>query len=355
MSLRCSYLDLLLDLNVLAVNSYRQVCFVGGYGIRGVGVLLTAIGRVIRGRLVFHLIHNLLELHDLVIVGWRPRSGRFVVESCLWDIVPGAIARNAGERVRQVNPRTDEDGTSRQGDGLVPEGNEQRHDHAAAGRITGEDNRAWVLVLQQVQVGCEAVVKAAGERKLGRQPVPRCKRPGLELPRMALQLVPVLVDTSKEIGTPVYIEHDSVSRVAFPLTLAMVMPHLDPLRLQLLPRHSPLPPLAPANFLDSIRTELVLEQGSSSSKLGIGNRYFGDSDPLGMRNPLAGESLQLLDGVMRCESKKRPYEMKALVIRYVGCRFLSQWLAIQILQSVSQLVPIPPGRRATLSLEPSDG
>lgn len=227
-----------------------------------------------------------------------------MVESCLWDIVPGAVARNAGERVRQVNPRTDEDGTGRQGDGSVPEGNEQRHDHPAAGRITGEDNRARVLVLQQVQIGCQAVVQAAWERKLGRQPVPRRKRPGLELPRMSLQLVPVLVDTSKEISTSMDIEHDSVSRVACPLTLAMVVPHLDPLRLQCFPRYSPLPPLAPASFLDSIRTKLFLEQGTSSSKLGIGNRYFVDSDPLRMRYPLAGKSLQLLDGVMGCESKE---------------------------------------------------
>ena len=62
----------------------------------------------------------------------------------------------------------------------------------------------------------------------------------LQLSGMALELIPMFVHASKEVGTPMYIKHYSFALLAPPFI--KVSPHLDPLCLQDAVVSTPLPP-----------------------------------------------------------------------------------------------------------------
>ena len=142
-----------------------------------------------------------------------------------------------------------------------------------------------------MEVRRQTVVQAAGEGKLWREAVPGRKHPRLELAGVALHLVAVLVDASEEVGAAVDIEHDAAARVAAPLALVVVGPHLYPLGLERAAGLPPLPPLAAADLADAIGPQLRLEDGGGVRDLVLGDLLLLDLDPLRVRNPLRGEGL----------------------------------------------------------------
>jgi hypothetical protein len=62
-----------------------------------------------------------------------------------------------------------------------------------------------------------------------------------------------------------------------------------------------------------------------------------DSDPLRMWDPLAGEGLQLLDGVTGGMGQKGADQVQSLVIGEMRCGLVGQGLPVQVLFRVSLL------------------
>ena len=151
---------------------------------------------------------------------------------------------------------------------------------------------------------------------------------------MSLQLIAVFVDTTEVIGTAMNIEHDPLGLgIAGRFALVVVGLHLDPFGLQGFPGFAPLPPIAAANLPDAIGTKLLLEKGSGLVELLTGDFDFLDANPLRMGNPLRGESLEIFDGVMRCEGQKRPDQVQAFIVGEMCGRSLSQGFTVEILGS----------------------
>jgi hypothetical protein len=63
----------------------------------------------------------------------------------------------------------------------------------------------------KVLMEVRTVVETAWERKLGRESVFGRQHSSLELARMSLHLIAMLVDTAKEVGAAMNIEHDAVA------------------------------------------------------------------------------------------------------------------------------------------------
>lgn len=76
------------------------------------------------------------------------------------------------------------------------------------------------------------------------------KDSGFQLPSMALELIAVFIDTPKEVGSPMYIEHDPLALFAFPSI--KVSPHLNPLGLQGAAVSSPLPPFLSSYLVNAM-------------------------------------------------------------------------------------------------------
>lgn len=124
------------------------------------------------------------------------------------------------------------------------------------------------------------------------------KHPSLKLPRMSLHLIPMLIHTSKEIGTTMHIQHHPLPTVPRLLPLMIVRSHLNPFCSQLTPRSSPLPPRLSSNLLDPIWTQLVLYSIRSSLNEVLTDFGFVYFDPVGMRDPLGCEALNIFDCVV---------------------------------------------------------
>lgn len=77
-----------------------------------------------------------------------------------------------------------------------------------------------------------------------------CKDSSLQFSSMALKLIPMFIHAPKEVGTPVYIEHDSLALVALPSI--KIPPHLNPFRFQDAAAPSPLPPFLASYFVNAM-------------------------------------------------------------------------------------------------------
>lgn len=75
------------------------------------------------------------------------------------------------------------------------------------------------------------------------------KDSSLQFSSMALKLIPMFIYAPKEVGTPMYIEHDSSALLALPPV--QISPHLNPFRLQGAAVSTPLPPLLPSYFVNA--------------------------------------------------------------------------------------------------------
>ena len=253
------------------------------------------------------LLHDqLLHLLKLLLVRRGPDLGRPVMKATLREIVQRAIFGDTGERVGKINPGADQDSSGGQRQTPISQSDQDRQNHAAPGRIPSQDDSLGVEGVQEEEVSGKAVLQAAGERELGGQAVPRREDARLELAGMALHLVAVLVDAAEEVGAAVDVEHDPVATttsaagIGLPLALVVVGPHLNPLRLELgatAARLAPLPPFAAPDLADALGPELVVEETGGARQQLLADDGLLDLDPGGMRDPLRGECLELLDGV----------------------------------------------------------
>lgn len=114
---------------------------------------------------------------------------------------------------------------------------------------------------------------------------------------MPLDLVSMLIDAAKEVGTSVYVQHDPFAGLSIPLPPAVVGTHLDPFGPEGAISLAPLPPLGAAHCADTLGPELLLDQGGCPERLRLWDVYLLDFYPLGMRNPLGCEGLEFFDGV----------------------------------------------------------
>lgn len=145
-----------------------------------------------------------------------------MVEARRRDVVHAVVLGGAREGMGEIYPGTDQNGSSRQGDALVAEGTHDGQDHAAAGRVTGEENGARFLEVEKVQVGGEAVLQAAGEGELRSKAVLGGEDPSLELPGMALHLIAMFADAAEIVRTAMDVKHDAPTRLATLFSLLVV-------------------------------------------------------------------------------------------------------------------------------------
>lgn len=235
--------------------------------------------------------------------------------------------------MRQVTPGANQDGSCRERYPLVPHKDQQRQDHATACGIARQYDRAWILDSEEVQIRRQTVLKSAREGELWRQSVVRREHPRLQLARVSLQLVPVHVHTSKEIRSSVDIEHNLLPGVVVLFPLVVVRAHLNPFGVEGTGvRLSPLPPLASTDLPYALRAELGFEDTRGVLELVGRDGHLVDLDPLGMRNPLRGEGLDLLDRVMRDILEERPDQVESLIVGQVRGRPLVERFAVEVLR-----------------------
>lgn len=155
---------------------------------------------------------------------------------------------------------------------------------------------------------------------------------------MPLHLVPVLIDTTKEVSTPVHIEHDSVSLLSRSLPLLLIGLHFNPIGLQLTARSAPLPPCLAANHFDTMGSQLLLYRLCGRCTKLFGNVNLLDFHPRRVRHPLRSEALDIFDAMVRGVSKKLADQVQPFVVGYVRGRLLAVCSPVEILgRSISGL------------------
>ena len=148
---------------------------------------------------------------------------------------------------------------------------------------------------------------------------------------MSLKLVSVLVHAAKEIGTPMDVEHDPPRRFLGSFPLFIITAHLNPISPERGAWSAPLPPRLSSEQLDSFRAELLSQSKSCLFDCGLRDGQVLGSDPGGRGYPLRGESLDILDGMMRGIDEELANEMQRDVVGNVGSGLLLALLAIKVL------------------------
>lgn len=274
---------------------------------------------------------------QVVGVGRRPAHARLVEEAVCGDVVHLAVACQAREAVGEVDPGTQQDGASGQRDALVAHDNQHGQDHAAASRVAGQDDGVGIVaVVQQPQIGGEAVDEPAGEGELRGEAVFGGQQAGVELAGVALHLVAVLVDAAKVVGAAVHIQHDALAPgVGGAEAVLPVLAHLDPLGLEgLAALAPPLPPRMPADRLDALGAQLRAHEVGRALQLRVGDGWMVDVDPVRHGHPLRGEGLQLLDRMQRGIVQEAPDQLEALVVGDVRRRLVLERAALEVVRDV---------------------
>lgn len=152
---------------------------------------------------------------------------------------------------------------------------------------------------------------------------------------MSLQLIPMCIDTTKEIPSAVHVENHSPPGIIDLLPHLKIRPHLDPLGRHLAPGLPPLPPLLPTDPLDAMRAQLGLDGFGAGSDMCSGDRDMVKLHPARRRYPLACEALQVLDGVVRSVEEEFLDQVQALVVGDVlGGLVRKALLAVEILEGL---------------------
>ena len=93
-----------------------------------------------------------------------------------------------------------------------------------------------------------------------------------------------------------------------------------------------MPPIRAAYFLEPFWTELLHECVRRFAQGILGDRDIFDFDPLGVRNPLSCESLEVFHGVLGGEVQECSDQVEAFIVREVCCRALGERFPIEILK-----------------------
>jgi hypothetical protein len=107
------------------------------------------------------------------------------------------------------------------------------------------------------------------------------------------------VHAPKEVPPAMHIQHDPPPRVALPLPLVEIRPHLNPLSAHLAAGPAPLPPCPAADPLNAMRAQLRLYGVRAGPQMRLGNWDLLGLDPVRGGHPLRGEALDVLDRVVR--------------------------------------------------------
>jgi hypothetical protein len=152
---------------------------------------------------------------------------------------------------------------------------------------------------------------------------------------MPLHLIPMFIRAPKKVRPAMNIKHDSLALPTRTLPLIIILSHLNPLRLQLAPGASPLPPSLPTNLLHAMRAQLFLYVCCAFRDLRRGNGDLVDFHPVRMRHPLRGEALDFFDCVVRGVDEEFADEVQAFVVGDVRGGLLMEGLAVEVLRRVS--------------------
>ena len=135
-----------------------------------------------------------------------------------------------------------------------------------------------------------------------------CKHPRLELARMALYLIPMRINTPKEIRTTMHVQYNTVSTgmMRFPdlLPLIVLTPHLNPFTIKVSHGSTPLPPILPTYSVNPLRTELLDQHFCGGRKVFVGDIGCLRPRPGRAGDPLAGKFLDVLNRVLSGECKE---------------------------------------------------
>ena len=94
----------------------------------------------------------------------------------------------------------------------------------------------------------------------------------------------------------------------------VVIAHLNPFRRQVFRRPAPLPPFLPSDARDSPRAELIDQCGRSQRQKLVWNGEPFGLDPVGRRDALGAEALEVLDGVFRGIDQKLANNLNSFII-----------------------------------------
>jgi hypothetical protein len=194
-------------------------------------------------------------------------------------------------------------------------------------------------MLNDMEVGGNAIVQTAREGELGSKAIPRSEQTGLELSSMTLHLVAVLVNGAKIVGTTVDVEDDTVTFVVGSDSVVVVLAHFDPLALQGNLGSSPLPPILTSNSLQTCMAKLGFEEVGRAFEMNFRDGNFFELDPGGSRYPLASKGLDVFDSVLGGIGEELANQAQTLVVRNMGGRFSLERLAVEILLVVLVYAP----------------
>lgn len=134
------------------------------------------------------------------------------------------------------------------------------------------------------------------------------------------------------------VEHDPLPLVVVLLPFMVVRAHLDPFGTEGTGiRLAPLPPLASADFPYAFRAKLGLEGAGRVVELFDRDRHLVDLDPLGVRDPLGSEGLDLLDSMRGDIFEKGPDQVQPLIVGQMRSRPLVERLAVDVLPVMGML------------------
>lgn len=206
----------------------------------------------------------------------------------------------------QVTPGRDQNSSSRKRYSSVPQYDQHAHDHSSPSTIASKYNVRGVLDSEEVEIRSQTVVETARKGELRCKSVSWSENPSLQLPGMSLHLVPMFIDTPKEVCPAMHIQHDSGPLIIRFPSLIIVGFHLNPFTRQLTPRSPPLPPGLASDFLDSMMSQLLVYQICRLLDVFLVDFDFFGLDPCRMRYPLGSKALDFFDCVVRGIDKELP-------------------------------------------------
>lgn len=155
---------------------------------------------------------------------------------------------------------------------------------------------------------------------------------------MALQLIPMCLNTPKVICTTMDVQHNPlVAGMVFALVfpLIVVAMHLDPLCAQssiLIPRRAtPLPPLFTPHTCNTIRTQLFGDCGSCRIQKFVGNGDSFDLHPVRSGDALGRELLDILDGAPGAQGDEFADDGDAFIVGQMDGGFALAVFPMQVL------------------------
>ncbi len=141
----------------------------------------------------------------------------------------------------------------------------------------------------------------------------------------------MLIHTPKEISTSMNVKHYSLAIFLQSFPLLIVGLHLHPLRLEIAPLSTPLPPSAASNPVDALVSQLRNYCICSITDCFLRDCDFFYPTPGRIWYPLRGEGLDVFDSMVGGVEEEAADKKKTLMIGNMCDRLLAEGFAIEIL------------------------